>query len=400
MKKKLQRLDYWILIPYVVLVLIGIVMVYSASSGELLAYKQSPLSYAIRQAVFAGIGLLLVAFFYLTKINLWYSRRFVIFMLVFTLALLLLLQGLRIFKPSVAQNGAVGWINLGFFNVQPVEIAKLALVLYFAFIFGRKEMRLRKNSYIQTLWPPIVVAFVFMFLTLLQPDTGGAAILGFIAAVMVFASGIPWIVSLGVGGVLLAGLGLAVTFLGHLSSSSIVLKVLGLGLHLYQFDRIRSFMHPFQLEQHGGAQLVNSYYAINNGGWFGAGLGNSIQKKGYLPEPYTDFILSITAEELGIIGASIILILIGLLIVRSFLIGMRSNNTYHMLICYGIGAMLFVQTLFNVGGLLGVLPITGVTLPFISYGGSSMLILSICIGLVLNISANEKKLRETEAAKN
>jgi cell division protein FtsW len=166
------------------------------------------------------------------------------------------------------------------------------------------------------------------------------------------------------------------------------------GLKLYQLDRFRSFLHPFQLEQHGGAQLVNSYYAINNGGWFGRGLGNSIQKLGYLPEPYTDFILSITAEELGIVGATLILILLGILIVRSLLIGMRSRNTYHMLVCYGVSAILFVQTFINVGGLLGLIPITGVTLPFISYGGSSIIILSICMGLVLNISATEKRKRE------
>ncbi|GEL13317.1 cell division protein FtsW [Lapidilactobacillus concavus] len=394
MKKKLQHLDYWILLPYLALVLIGIVMVYSASSAELLTLRSSPFTYVIRQIAFAVVGLFLLFFCYFMKIHLWYSRRFVIILLVLTFLSLLGLQVLRIIHPAAAQNGAVGWYDFGFFNVQPVEPAKLSLVLYFAFILGRKEMFLRRNNYLKTLWPPVVIALGVMFLTLLQPDMGGAAILGFIVAVMLFASGIPWIVSLGVGGILLVGLGTAINFLGQLSSSSLILKVLH--LRLYQFDRLRAFMHPFALEKHGGAQLVNSYYAINNGGWFGRGLGNSIQKRGYLPEPYTDFILSITAEELGVIGASIILLLIGLLIVRSFLIGMRSHNTYHMLICYGISAMLFVQTLFNVGGLLGLLPITGVTLPFISYGGSSMLVLSVCIGLVLNVSASEQRLRESQ----
>lgn len=392
MKEKLRRLDPWILIPYLLLVVIGIIMVYSASSGELIASNLSPTMYLKRQAIFAVVGLIGAALTYIFPAHFWYSKGTVMIAVISTLGLLLLLRLISHFNPSAAQNGAVGWINVGPFNIQPVEIAKLTLVLYFAYILGRREKKLINKRPGQVFAAPLALTAVFIFLTLIQPDLGGALILAFITVVLIGASGVAWWFTVLGGVVILALFGISVNFIGHLNKSSLFLKISG--LQLYQLDRFRSFLHPFQLEQHGGAQLVNSYYAINNGGWFGRGLGNSIQKLGYLPEPYTDFILSITAEELGIVGATLILILLGFLIVRSLLIGMRSRNTYHMLVCYGVSAILFVQTFINVGGLLGLIPITGVTLPFISYGGSSIIILSICMGLVLNISATEKRKRE------
>ncbi len=392
MKEKLRRLDPWILIPYLLLVVIGIIMVYSASSGELIASNLSPTMYLKRQAIFAVVGLIGAALTYIFPAHFWYSKGTVMIAVISTLGLLLLLRLISHFNPSAAQNGAVGWINVGPFNIQPVEIAKLTLVLYFAYILGRREKKLINKRPGQVFAAPLALTAVFIFLTLIQPDLGGALILAFITVVLIGASGVAWWFTVVGGAGILALFGVLVNLIGHLNKSSFFLKISG--LKLYQLDRFRSFLHPFQLERHGGAQLVNSYYAINNGGWFGRGLGNSIQKLGYLPEPYTDFILSITAEELGIVGATLILILLGILIVRSLLIGMRSRNTYHMLVCYGVSAILFVQTFINVGGLLGLIPITGVTLPFISYGGSSIIILSICMGLVLNISATEKRKRE------
>ena len=155
------------------------------------------------------------------------------------------------------------------------------------------------------------------------------------------------------------------------------------------------------MEQHGGAQLVNSYYAIHNGGLFGVGLGNSIQKRGYLPEPYTDFIFSIITEELGVIGAAVILALIFFLIWRIMMVGLKAKDSFNTLVCFGIATMIFIQTFFNVGAVLGLLPITGVTLPFISYGGSSLIVLTASIALVLNIAANERiQLEEVSGLEN
>ncbi len=155
-------------------------------------------------------------------------------------------------------------------------------------------------------------------------------------------------------------------------------------------------MHPFKLERKGGAQLVNSYYAIHNGGLFGVGLGNSMQKRGYLPEPYTDFILAVAAEEIGAIGAIFIVGLLFYLMWSIMEVGIHATTQFNALICFGVTTIIFTETLFNVGAVLGLLPITGVTLPFVSYGGSSMIVLTASIGLVLNVAANEKIKREAE----
>jgi cell division protein FtsW len=164
----------------------------------------------------------------------------------------------------------------------------------------------------------------------------------------------------------------------------------------YQFQRLMSFLHPFQLERKGGAQLVNSYYAIHNGGLFGVGLGNSMQKRGYLPEPYTDFILSITAEELGVVVTILLVGLLFYLMWEIMEVGINASSQFNALICFGVATILFTEALFNIGAVLGLLPITGVTLPFISYGGSSMIVLTAAVGLVLNVSANEKMLQEKD----
>ena len=164
----------------------------------------------------------------------------------------------------------------------------------------------------------------------------------------------------------------------------------------YQFQRLMSFLHPFELERKGGAQLVNSYYAIHNGGLFGVGLGNSMQKRGYLPEPYTDFILSITAEEVGVIMTILLVGLLFYLMWEIMEVGINASSQFDALICFGVATILFTEALFNIGAVLGLLPITGVTLPFISYGGSSMIVLTAAIGLVLNVSANEKMLQEKD----
>ena len=161
-------------------------------------------------------------------------------------------------------------------------------------------------------------------------------------------------------------------------------------------QRLVGFAHPFELSKGAGNQLVNSYYALGNGGIFGVGLGNSIQKKGYLPEANTDFIMSVVAEELGLIMVIIIISVLFVIIFRAIILGTKSNRMYDTLICYGIATYLVVQTFFNVGGITGLIPITGVTFPFISYGGSSMIVLSATIGVLLNISASQKRSQRIE----
>nr|WP_256114313.1 putative peptidoglycan glycosyltransferase FtsW [Lactobacillus gasseri] len=373
------------MIPYLILSTIGVIMVYSASSDILLVNGFSPSVYMKRQIIYFVAAFLFFGIpCFALKLKIFKNRKFVMSYLGISFLMLFFLIVLKVISHGKAAiNGAVGWINLGFINIQPVEVAKLSLVLYLAFVLSRRDGKFVPGQIWHNLFGPTVISFMMIGLVILEPDFGGSAILFMIVFVMYSVSGIPtklavyWLIGLFIGIVLLM-LVLLVWTPGFIKDS-------------YQFQRLLAFVHPFKLEKTGGAQLVNSYYAIHNGGLFGVGLGNSMQKRGYLPEPYTDFILSITAEELGVIGAIVIITLLFFLMWRIMEVGIHANSQFNALVCFGVVTMIFTETLFNVGAVLGLLPITGVTLPFISYGGSSMIVLTAALGLVLNISAAEKK---------
>nr|WP_202922179.1 putative peptidoglycan glycosyltransferase FtsW [Lactobacillus paragasseri] len=373
------------MIPYLILSTIGVIMVYSASSDILLVNGFSPSVYMKRQIIYFVAAFLFFGIpCFALKLKIFKNRKFVMSYLGISFFMLFFLIVLKVISHGKAAiNGAVGWINLGFINIQPVEVAKLSLVLYLAFVLSRRDGKFVPGQIWHNLFGPTVISFMMIGLVILEPDFGGSAILFMIVFVMYSVSGIPtklavyWLIGLFVGIVLLM-LVLLVWTPGFIKDS-------------YQFQRLLAFVHPFKLEKTGGAQLVNSYYAIHNGGLFGVGLGNSMQKRGYLPEPYTDFILSITAEELGVIGAIVIISLLFFLMWRIMEVGIHADSQFNALVCFGVVTMIFTETLFNVGAVLGLLPITGVTLPFISYGGSSMIVLTAALGLVLNISAAEKK---------
>lgn len=360
-------------------------MVYSASSDILLVNGFSPSVYMKRQIIYFVAAFLFFGIpCFALKLKIFKNRKFVMSYLGISFLMLFFLIVLKVISHGKAAiNGAVGWINLGFINIQPVEVAKLSLVLYLAFVLSRRDGKFVPGQIWHNLFGPTVISFMMIGLVILEPDFGGSAILFMIFFVMYSVSGIPtklavyWLIGLFIGIVLLM-LVLLVWTPGFIKDS-------------YQFQRLLAFVHPFKLEKTGGAQLVNSYYAIHNGGLFGGGLGNSMQKRGYLPEPYTDFILSITAEELGVIGAIVIITLLFFLMWHIMEVGIHANSQFNALVCFGVVTMIFTETLFNVGAVLGLLPITGVTLPFISYGGSSMIVLTAALGLVLNISAAEKK---------
>ncbi len=161
-------------------------------------------------------------------------------------------------------------------------------------------------------------------------------------------------------------------------------------------ERFKAFFDPFSLSETAGHQLVNSYYALSRGGLTGVGLGNSVQKSGYLPEPHTDFIMAIIAEELGLIVILIIISLFFFLIVRIYIIAIRAKDTYNSLICLGVASLFFIQASINLAGVVGLLPITGVTFPFISSGGSSVIMSLAAVGLVLNVSLSERQSKEKE----
>ncbi|MFC6176056.1 FtsW/RodA/SpoVE family cell cycle protein [Companilactobacillus huachuanensis] len=384
--KKLRKIDLWIVIPYILLLGIGIVMVYSASFYNALVVGGKTDQYLIKQSTYAVMGLFLCYVTFMLKEKIFKSQRILsIVMLVTGISLLYLLLRAK-FVPSSRINGASAWINLGLINFQPLELAKLFFIMYLALFLTNKQNRLLskqgwKEVFLEVL-QPLIIVIVMIVMVFLQPDIGGALILSLITLVLLSASTIPGRLIAELSGVLL------VVFTGMVV---IITKFPPMFVkHNYAYQRFLAMQHPFQLEQKSGAQLVNSFYAISNGGVFGVGLGNSIQKRGYLPEPHTDFIMSIVSEELGFVGVAFILSLLFIIIMRMISLGFRSKKTYNSLIYYGVATMILIQIILNVGGLLGLIPLTGVTLPFISYGGSSLLILSVALGVVLNLEATAK----------
>ncbi len=388
-RRKLRYLNYRIFIPYLIVVVLGIVLVYSASSDILLVNGFKPNVYGIRQAIYAVVAFLFFGvLFFALKIKVFKSHKFVAGFLIICILMLVWLVFLRFFHSSAAVNGAVGWINLGFMNLQPLEVTKLALVIYLAYVLDRQDGKFTRGRIKTNLSHPAILAAFLMCLVIVEPDLGGTAILFMITLVMFSVSGIPAKLAL----TWLMGIAL---FIGLVVLLIIIWNPEFLQKS-YQFQRLMSFLHPFELERKGGAQLVNSYYAIHNGGILGVGLGNSMQKRGYLPEPYTDFILAITAEEIGVILTILLVGLLFYLMLEIMNVGIHAVSQFDALICFGVATIIFTEAFFNIGAVLGLLPITGVTLPFISYGGSSMIVLTAAIGLVLNVSANEKRLKEKD----
>ena len=369
--RKIKQLDPWIAFPYLGLCIIGIIMVYSASAGIEMQNGGSPTGYLIRQAIFVVMGITVAMVVAMMRLAILRHPRL---LMIFFAVLLVMLLYVKIFGAAV--NGAQGWINLGFFSIQPAEIAKLFLIVYLANQFAHYN----EQAGVYNIWStryPLIITALLLILILIQPDFGGFAINSAIVIVMFLGSELNW----------RKGVQLLLAFLAAI--------VIGLPLfarfivnhfHGYQVNRFVAYINPFGNNSGVGNQLVNSYYAISNGGLTGVGLGNSIQKMGYLPEPNTDFILAIISEEMGWLMVAVILILMMIIVCRTIQLGVRVNSLYQALLCYGVATFIAVETFFNVGGVSGLLPITGVTLPFISYGGSSMLVLSAAIGLVLNVS--------------
>lgn len=374
-RKNFHYWDYYLMVPYLVLCMIGIVMVYSASSAIQMQNGGTPTSYLIKQTIYVIMGICCLLFganyplkHYRTPRFLRDSTLAMIGMLLFVLVL------------SHAVNGAKGWINLGVINIQPVEICKIYFILYLSDRMAR--VRARNDHFISSGGGPWLVVALCLLLIVLQPDIGGMAINVMIVAVLFLACDFRW------------SFGISILLIIPIMCYLLVEKAVESGLiHGYRMARFVAFLNPFGNASGSGSQLVNSYYAISNGGVFGSGLGNSVQKMGYLPEPNTDFIMSITSEELGLVGVSVILILLMIIICRMIQIGVRSNSMYEMLLCYGSATFILIEAFFNIGGVLGLLPITGVTFPFISYGGSSMLILSFTVGIIMNISIQQNKQR-------
>lgn len=375
LKERLKMIDKWIAVPFIALMLFSIVIVYSASTYSAMEDFGNPNHYLVRQIVYVSISLLIATITYFLSFKVLQKKKFMSFATLFMLILLVLV----LFMPETL--GASRWIPLPGFNVQPAEFAKVFVIWYLAYIFSRNQKGLETNFKQTVIKPGLLVGFVTM-LVLIQPDTGTAIVIGMMIVMMLSASG----ASLRVG--------IGIILIGSVLVALAIYIVYNFGEHIpflgYRYDRFLGWFDPFGYYETEGHQLVNSYYALNRGGFFGVGIGNSVQKTGYLPFPYTDFIMAIVGEEVGLVGVSGVLGALGLIIGRSFYIASQSKSSFNSLICVGVGSMLLVQTLTNVAGVTGLLPITGITFPFLSYGGSSLMTVAISVALVANASTLER----------
>lgn len=388
---KRHLLNYSILIPYMILSVIGLIIVYSTTSPSLIQAGASGFSMAINQGLFWIASLLAITILYRMKMSFLKNGSFIT-LIIFVEIILLLLS--RFVTKTV--NGAHGWLIIGQFSVQPAEYLKIILIWFLAYRFSKKQKEIEIYDY-QALtlnqWLPkafndwrIIVALLIGIVAMM-PDLGNATILFLTVIIMVAVSGIGYRWFSTMLGVILGSSGLVLASIWLIG----VERVARMPLFGYVAKRFSAFFNPFNDLSGSGHQLANSYYAMSNGGWFGLGLGNSIEKRGYLPEAHTDFVFSIVIEELGFFGASLILALLFFLILRIILVGIRAKDPFNSMMALGIGGMFLTQTFINIGGISGLIPSTGVTFPFLSQGGNSLLVLSVAIAFVLNIDANERR---------
>ena len=388
---KRHLLNYSILVPYLLLSILGLIVVYSTTSATLIEEGKSAFQLVRNQGLFWLVSLFLIALIYKLKLDFLRNER-LIFIVMFAELILLALARL----VGIPINGAYGWIKVGPVTIQPAEYLKIIIIWYLAQRFSKQQDEIGVYDFqvlTQNQWFPRAfndwrfVLLVMIGSLAIFPDLGNATILLLVSIIMYTISGIAhrWfgtIIGLLIGASTLSLT--AIKFIGVEKFSKI--PVFG-----YVAKRFSAFFNPFDDVAGAGHQLANSYYAMVNGGWFGLGLGNSIEKRGYLPEAHTDFVFSIVIEEFGFVGASLILALVFFLILRIILVGIRAKDPFNSMMAIGIGGMILVQVFVNIGGISGLIPSTGVTFPFLSQGGNSLLVLSVAIAFVLNIDASEKR---------
>ena len=376
MKKIIKYVDKPLLIVSVLLFIIGLIMVFSASNvTAYMSHEVSPYNYFIKQAVFLGVGLImsLIMIKFTTKAYGVFSWGLLLIIIVSLLMLLVIGQ---------AKNRAISWYDLGPISIQPSEFAKVITIVWLARYYEKNK---KMTSYTKSLFP-IGVCLLITFLIFIQPDLGTAIIYTVIVGVMFLAA--PIIKEIKTKTIF--------ALLGLIVFAGIVLigsgKTVLLERQLERFD----FTNPCDKLLTTGNQVCNCYIAINNGGLTGVGLGNSTQKYLYLPEPYTDFIFAIIVEELGIIFGVGIIVMYIFLLYRILKIGRDSPTNRGALLCYGVAVYIFLHIAINLMGIFGLMPMTGVPLPFMSYGGSFTICLIAALTIVQRVSVENRLCKEKD----
>jgi cell division protein FtsW len=362
----LQNYDVHLLLAVLFVVGIGIVMVYSASSALALEKFGSDFYFLKKQALFSLMGILALVICSHIPFQLYRHLTYPALILAVGLLVAVLFSNL-----GMTAGGSSRWLRLGPVTFQPAEVARIALIVYLAYSLSKKADLLRTFSI--GFLPHVIVLMLFAALLLLQPDFGSVVIFGALTWLLMFVGGVP---------------------LRHLGTTLLLMVPAGYLVMImapYRMKRWISFLDPWQYPQGEGYQIIHSLMAFGTGGLWGTGIGKGYQKLFYLPEPHTDFIFAVIGEELGFWGVMVIVGLYGLILWRGTRIACQCEDRFGMLLATGITFAIGLHVCINMGVSLGLLPTKGLTLPFLSYGGTSLLLNMACIGILMNIGARHGK---------
>ena len=358
-----NRQDFLLMIATLILVTIGTVMIYSSSAIIAMDRYQDGQYFLKRQAVFVALGLGLM--YCLSRLP-YQKLKMVAYPAIAVSFVMLLL----LFVPALGKRvgGATRWLNLGFIAFQVGEWVKVSVVLFLAFFLARKKPYVKEI--VRGILTPLVITACLMGLIILQPDFGTTAIIAVTTMIMLYLAGAR-IAHL---------LGLAAMF------APFAVWALCRG---YRWERLMAFLNPWKDPHGSGFQIIQSMIAFGSGGPFGVGVGDGMQKLFYLPEPHTDFILSVIAEESGFVGVSVVILLYTVFILRGFMVSFKAPDLFGMLLAAGLTILISMQVFINIAGVMGLIPLKGLTLPFLSYGGTSLMMSLAAVGVLLNISSQE-----------
>ena len=357
---KRVSVDRWLFTVCLLLVFVGLVMVFSASAVMAKERFGSPYSFVLRQLAWAGAGLVAMA----AAMRIDY-RRYNHPAVVFSLLGFTTLMLISVFFLDRAHH-THRWFHVGSFSFQPSEVAKPALILFLAYFL---ESRIRSmDDWRSTLLPAVAPTAMFLLLIVLQPDLGTAIACAGITVCMLFVAGVQ------------------LRYFGYALMASL-LPLYFLIFHVaYRRDRILAFVNPYSDPQGRGFHIIQSLIAVSTGGLTGVGLMEGKQILFYLPEPHTDFIFAVSAEELGLVGAFLIVVLFAIFLWRGVRVALRTRDTFGRFVAVGITSMIVLQAFINISVVLGLMPTKGIPLPFVSYGGSSLFVTLGCVGVLLNIT--------------
>lgn len=363
--KKAGQIDYILLTIILLMLAFGTIMITSASGYTALRESGDPYAYLKKQIMFLVIGG--IAMFVLSFLNFNIYKKFAIPILIvaFILMLAVMLPGL-----GYASKGARRWINLGFTTFQPSELMKYAVVIFFAAYLTRKSVNPQK--FFKTIWPLVAILGGVGVLMYIQPHLSGLIVIAVGGILVIFLSGIK-LLPFAIGG-------------GVAAAGAVVMAF----AEPYRVARMFTFLAPFQDKQGDAWQISNALYGIGSGGLTGVGLGRSVMKFLYIPEPHNDFIMAIIAEELGFIGVLFVFALFTFFIIRGCRIALKAPTKFSALVAAGVTGIIAFQAIVNLGVVSASLPVTGMPLPFFSYGGSSLVVLMGAVGILLNISRYTK----------